>query len=87
MKALVLLALAGLSPLAFAQDNGQTSPDSQLPVEQYHYGMKLDIDHVVSLTDSSTTCGLMTSYMVYEDHQGNLHRLAYLIQGNGCSNS
>ncbi|MNF71816.1 hypothetical protein D3C84_537750 [compost metagenome] len=80
MKAFALLALAGLSALALAEEPAEAA------IEQYHYGMKLDIAKVISRSDIPDVCGIVPAYMTYEDHQGNVHRLEYRVFGQGCSN-
>ncbi|WIF65368.1 DUF2790 domain-containing protein [Metapseudomonas otitidis] len=83
MKAFLLLALAGLSPLVFAASPDQTVPAE---VEHYQYGMDLDIARVISRSEVPDVCGVVSAYLTYEDHQGKVHRLEYMVFGNGCSN-
>ena len=85
MRALTLLALAGLTPFAFAASQEAAAADNQPAVEVYTYGMNLDVARVISTTDVSNICGVSSSFMTYEDHQGRLHRLEYRVLGNGCS--
>ncbi len=59
------------------------------PVEAsstYQYGMPVDVAKVVSITPDSTAadCEVGTSHMVYVDHQGETHEIAYQEMGN-CS--
>lgn len=86
------IALVGAGALAHA---GQTQAmpggqrDSQqrleqIPVEVYHYGMKLDIARVLSISDTSQVCAVVPSVMHYEDSKGELRALEYLIHGGGC---
>ncbi|MDD0842863.1 DUF2790 domain-containing protein [Pseudomonas sp. Gutcm_11s] len=84
MRALTLLALAGLSPFAFAAPEEVATADNQPAVEVYTYDMELDVAHVISTTDVSQICGVTPSIMTYEDHQGRRHRLEYLVIGGGC---
>jgi hypothetical protein len=85
MKAVVILALASFSSLALAeQASAGTQPQSPA-VEQYTYGMKLDVAHVVSTTDVSNQCGIVPAQMTYEDSQGQRHTVEYQVWGNGCS--
>ncbi len=83
MKAFMLLALAGLSPLVFAAAPEQPAPAE---TEPYHYGMELDIARVISRSEVPDVCGVVPAYLTYEDHQGKVHRLEYMVFGNGCSN-
>ncbi|MCY1544739.1 hypothetical protein D9M68_806400 [compost metagenome] len=80
MKAFTLLALAGMSAFALAEEPVEAA------VEHYHYGMELDIAKVLSRSDISNDCGVVPAYLVYEDHQGKVHRLEYMVFGQGCSN-
>ncbi|SDH38316.1 DUF2790 domain-containing protein [Pseudomonas panipatensis] len=85
MKAVVILALASFSSLALAeQASAGTQPQSPA-VEQYTYGMKLDVAHVVSTTDVSNQCGIVPAQMTYENSQGQRHTVEYQVWGNGCS--
>ncbi len=84
MRALTLLALAGLTPFAFAADPVDSTARNQPPLEIYTYGMKLDVARVIKTTDVSSVCGVTPSIMTYEDHQGQLHRVEYQVLGGGC---
>lgn len=85
MKALVVLALAGFSSLALAEQADAAAQPQSPAVEQYTYGMKLDIAHVVSTTDVSNVCGVVPAQMTYEDSQGQRHTLEYQVMGSGCT--
>ncbi|WP_044871621.1 DUF2790 domain-containing protein [Pseudomonas sp. LFM046] len=80
MKALALLALAGTSAFALAEEPVESA------VEHYHYGMELDIARIISRSEIPDACGVVPAYMTYEDHQGRVHRLEYRVFGQGCSN-
>ncbi|AOE84212.1 DUF2790 domain-containing protein [Pseudomonas sp. TCU-HL1] len=86
MKALALLALAGMSAFALAEEQAEPAVAGKLVIEQYHYGMELDIARVISRSEIPDVCGVVPAYMTYEDHQGNIHRLEYVVFGQGCSN-
>ncbi|WP_375737890.1 DUF2790 domain-containing protein [Pseudomonas boanensis] len=86
MKAFALLALAGMSSLAFASESLETAVAQGTETEKYHYGMKLDVAKVISRSDTSTACGVVPAHITYEDHQGRVHRLEYMVFGEGCSN-
>ncbi|MBB2496619.1 DUF2790 domain-containing protein [Aquipseudomonas ullengensis] len=85
MKTLALLALAGLSSFAFAAAPEETASAGHVQSEQYRYGMDLDVAHVIAVSDVSHECGVVPATMTYKDHQGDVHRLEYLVQGGGCS--
>ena len=61
MRAFTLLALAGLTPFAFAAQPAHDSNAEQPPVEVYVYGMQLDVAHVIATTDVSRVCGVTSS--------------------------
>ncbi|MNE66335.1 hypothetical protein D3C80_1618780 [compost metagenome] len=81
-----MLALAGMSAFALAEEPAETAVAGEPVVEQYHYGMELDIAKVLSRSDIPNVCGVVPAYMTYEDHQGQVHRLEYVVFGQGCSN-
>ena len=83
MRVIALLALAGLTPFAFAASKDANT--TTVPTEVYTYGMHLDVARVIATTDLSHTCGVAPATMTYEDHQGHLHRLQYELSGGGCS--
>lgn len=66
---------------AFAQDGSDRNVANNLPVETYHYGMKLDVQKIISKTDVSNKSGAVPVTMVYQDSKGELHKLQYLQQG------
>ncbi|MBD2837803.1 DUF2790 domain-containing protein [Pseudomonas sp. JM0905a] len=86
MKALALLALAGMSAFALAEEPVEAAVTGEPVVEQYHYGMELDIARIISRSEIPDVCGVVPAYMTYEDHQGKVHRLEYVVFGQGCSN-
>ena len=83
MKALLILALVGVSSFAFAKE---AQPVSSPPVAvQYEYGTNLDIKRVISLSTLPNVCDVVPATMTYEDHQGQVHNLQYRAMGEGCS--
>ncbi|MGE7991368.1 DUF2790 domain-containing protein [Pseudomonas sp. NPDC089554] len=78
---LPLLALCGAlaSFSAFAAEQPAN-------VQKYAYGTPLDIAEVISLTPASNAdrCEVGTAHMVYVDHQGQTHEIAYEQMGD-CS--
>ena len=90
MKALLILALVGVSSFAFADAATPPPPASgaQAPVvEQYDYSTNLDIKRVISLSTIPNVCEVVPATMTYEDHQGRVHTLQYRAMGEGCSQS
>ena len=53
-------------------------------VQNYVYGMSLDIDKVVSISEPDAVCGVVTARMTYEDSQGAQRELDYQKWSNGC---
>ncbi|MEE4461482.1 DUF2790 domain-containing protein [Azotobacter chroococcum] len=87
MKALALLALAGVSCMVVAEE--QSTPahtQESLEVERYEYAMDLDIARVIESPEIPDVCQVVPVQMTYEDHQGKRHVLEYLVMGKGCSN-
>lgn len=83
MKALLVLALVGMSSFALADE---PQPASNQPVaQQYDYSMNLDIKRVISLSTIPDVCEVVPATMTYEDHQGQVHTLQYRAMGEGCS--
>ncbi|MBB3103209.1 DUF2790 domain-containing protein [Azomonas macrocytogenes] len=64
----------------------ENNPEA-LEVEEYHYGMKPDIEKVISVKSDSTVCGVVPAYMLYEDSHGERHLLRYQVMGGGCNDN
>lgn len=47
----------------------------------YHYGMNLDINEVISLTDIGDKAGVVPVTMVYEDSHGNVKSVTFSQTG------
>ncbi|MFF7709255.1 DUF2790 domain-containing protein [Pseudomonas sp. NPDC007930] len=65
---------------AYAADGASRSL-ANIPTEQYHYGMNLDVQRIISKTDVSNKTGTVPVTMVYEDSHGQVHKLQYLETG------
>lgn len=52
LASVVSAVITSLAPMAFAQDVDK-DPGRGLPVEEYHYGMQLDVKNVLHRTDNS----------------------------------
>lgn len=88
MKAIyAAIALAGIlsTSAAFAADRtaeqSKVASEGNVPVVDYEYGMDLDIARVVSRTDNSLKAGIVPTVVVYQDHNGDLHKVRYLEWG------
>ncbi|BAN48188.1 DUF2790 domain-containing protein [Metapseudomonas resinovorans] len=83
MKTLVValtLSLASTATLA------ATTDQATQPVTEYEYGMRLDIQRVVQMTDLTTFCGIGPARMTFEDSQMQERTIEYLVWGTGCKN-
>ena len=81
-KLAVVLVLGSLGAHAFAD----TAETKNIPVETYGYSTKLDIEHVISITDPANECAPVPVQMTYEDSHGKRHVLQYQTMGTGCTN-
>lgn len=79
MKTLTALLLTLLATSAMAATNEPAATP-------YNPAQPLDIAKVVSITDTATSCDVVPATMVYIDHQGQTHRVAYSVMGN-CTSS
>jgi len=56
LKIALFLALSGVAAQAFSEEAPTTAAASQIPVESYHYGMKLDIQKVIAVSEIANEC-------------------------------
>ncbi|WP_137820661.1 DUF2790 domain-containing protein [Pseudomonas sp. 2FG] len=80
MASVVSAVISSLAPSVFAQDGVQT-PGAGLPVEEYHYGMEIDVQKVLHRTDTSDKTGAVPVTLVYEDSEGEVHKIRFLEWG------
>ncbi|KIU53569.1 hypothetical protein B8W70_00685 [Pseudomonas sp. 1239] len=66
----------------YAQSTKKPMPE----VEDYAYGIKLDVSKLVYVSPNVRQCGSVNSMMSYEDSKGELHMVRYLVNGE-CINS
>ncbi|MGE8294901.1 MAG: DUF2790 domain-containing protein [Pseudomonas sp.] len=79
LAAITTTLIAAFAPMAFASEK---APDiSKLQVQQYQYGMQLDIDQVLKRTDNSHKSGVVPSVLVYRDSQGEVHAVRFMEWG------
>ena len=64
----------------YASRNGKTPPE----IVHYEYGMNLDVQKVVSVTQANKSCDVAPSRMTYEDSAGKLNTLEYRVMGTNC---
>lgn len=77
---LALIATFGYAGVALAQ-GPTTEAARQGQAVDYHYGLALDIDKVIHITDSSDQVGVVPATITYRDSQGQVHKLNYLRLG------
>ncbi len=77
---LTLIATFGFTAVALAQ-SPTTEVANQVQAVDYHYGMALDIDKVIHITDTSDKVGVVPATITYLDSQGQLRKLNYLQLG------
>lgn len=80
MASVVSALLTSLAPSVFAQDGLQNQGTGIKPVD-YHYGMDVDIHKVLHRTDTSDKVGVVPVTLVYEDSEGEVHKLRFLEWG------
>ncbi|WP_025131780.1 DUF2790 domain-containing protein [Pseudomonas sp. PH1b] len=61
----------------YAAKQGKPAP----VVQNYRYGMKLDIAKVVNVTPPFQACQVVPSRMTYEDSAGQLQTIEYQVMG------
>ncbi|MGC5703573.1 DUF2790 domain-containing protein [Pseudomonas sp. NFXW11] len=66
----------------YAANQGKPAP----VVQDYRYGMPLDIAKVVSVTAPIKSCNVVPSRMTYEDSAGQLQTVQYQVMGQ-CRNN
>ncbi|MBI6882669.1 DUF2790 domain-containing protein [Pseudomonas putida] len=82
MKYLFMIAAIALSTNALAID------DSDVAIaEDYRYDQQLDIHKVIKMEPIPRVCGVVKTYMTYEDSEGHRHVLRYSVLGDGCSDN
>jgi len=67
---------------AYAAKAGKPMPT----VEDYRYGMKLDIASFVRQSDDPKTCVVVPKLMTFEDSQGRLQTIRYSAQSQCINN-
>ncbi|MDF3933309.1 DUF2790 domain-containing protein [Pseudomonas citronellolis] len=86
IASVVSAVISSLAPMAFAQD-ALKEPGAEITPVEYHYGMQLDIDKVLHRTDNSHKVGMVPAYLVYQDHEGETHRVRFLEWGGQASHA
>lgn len=64
-----------------------TSVDKPMPeLQDYRYSMKMDVAKTIHMSQNVAYCGNVKKLMSYEDSQGELHLVRYLVSGT-CRNN
>ncbi|MBB4862575.1 hypothetical protein HNP46_001419 [Pseudomonas nitritireducens] len=87
MKAIQIANACLFAAIAGFASFGAQAADSQ-PVEQYHYGQKLDVKRVLAIHEESASpfdCGIVNARMDYLDSSGQPHSLAYRKFATDCN--
>jgi len=66
----------------FAAD---TTPAPNVIHDKTGFFVHLDVEKVLSSTDTYGQCGIVPARLDYLDHQGREHVLDYQVQGIGCA--
>lgn len=82
MKAPIALLALFLGAVAQADEPSQPA---EPPVQDYRYGMQLDVKRVIRSPDMDF-CGIREVEMLYEDSHRQRHRLRYPVWGLACGN-
>ena len=85
MKSLILTTI--FCSISFAAMANEAAFQKKVPqVEQYNYGMKLDIVKVISRDPIPNVCDVVPVRMKYLDSNADTHVVEYLVLGEGCTN-
>lgn len=83
IASIVSAVISSLAPMAFADDIGK--PGAGVAAVDYHYGMQLDIQKVLHRTDNSDKTGVVPTVVVYQDADGDVHKVRFLEWGGKTS--
>ena len=76
----VSAVISSLAPSVFDQ-NGLQEPGAHVSSVEYHYGMEIDVKRVLQRTDTSDKTGMVPVTLVYEDSEGDVHKIRFLEWG------
>ncbi|RMO97788.1 hypothetical protein ALQ33_03348 [Pseudomonas syringae pv. philadelphi] len=71
---------------AAVQKYATTHKKAMPAIEEYKYGMKLDVAKVIRKSPDLKTCSVMPKLMTYQDSKGDLKTVQYQAL-SGCRNS
>jgi hypothetical protein len=78
--------ISSLAPGVFAQ-NALPEPSASVRVVDYHYGMEVNVQKVLQRTDTSRKTGVVPVTLVYEDSEGELHKIRFLEWGGSTTSA
>jgi hypothetical protein len=81
---LFILGFAAL--LATGSAFADTTTAAPVIHDKTGFFVHLDVDKVLSSTDTYGQCGIVPARLDYLDHKGREHVLDYQVQGQGCTN-
>ncbi|MGF6092342.1 DUF2790 domain-containing protein [Pseudomonas sp. 18173] len=76
----VSAVISSLAPSVFDQ-NGLQEPGAHVSAVEYHYGMEIDVKRVLQRTDTSDKTGMVPVTLVYEDSEGEVHKIRFFEWG------
>jgi hypothetical protein len=86
MASVVSALLSSLAPSVFAQD-GLENHSAGIAAVEYHYGMDIDVQKVLHRTDTSDKTGVVPVTLVYEDSEGEVHKVRFLEWGGTATHT
>ncbi|RJG09305.1 DUF2790 domain-containing protein [Pseudomonas cavernicola] len=86
LASVVSAVISSLAPSVFAQD-GLQEPGASISAVDYHYGMEIDVQKVLQRTDTSQKTGVVPVTLVYEDSEGEVHKIRFLEWGGSTAST
>lgn len=80
----IFFVMISLSACVTSQRSSDAHHSDDIDYIEYTYDMKLDIKNVISSTDISRDCGVVSVNMKYLDSDGEVKGLSYRALGGGC---
>jgi hypothetical protein len=81
MKTITAAGLFIALILSNAATAGQVELTRSSAKQDYVYGKELDVAKVISITDVSRERGVVPVTMKYEDSNGQVHEVQYMVEG------
>lgn len=74
-----LMCVMGVVLASVAATAGAATQADESAIEQYRYGMHLDVAKVMSVKQLDDSCGVVPAVMTYRDHNGNVQQVSYHV--------